>query len=147
MKRPKGLTLTAILMVLCGIVYLGIVLRPWRSPAFIVIVIVGTCIGFFTIWAYWKGRYWAWNCVLCYSGLCIWAALRSWNALFLHHSLTTTPTHSLPIAPTRMWLAARAILGVALLYYLNTRSVRDFFRPESQQAPSNSPSISPPSSA
>jgi hypothetical protein len=143
MSRPKGLTLTAILMVLCGIATLGIVLRPWRSPAFIVIVIVGSCIASFIIWAYWKGRNWARNCVLSFSVLSV-LALRSWNTLFLHHSLFTTPSHSLPIAPTRMLMAARSILGVALLYYLNTRPVRDFFHLESKQAPSNSPAISPP---
>ena len=123
MDRPKGLTLTAILMGVCNASLLAAI-RPGRPPytlrmwvGFTVLV----CIGYFAIWSYWKGRNWARIGILLFSGASIFNLLM-WNRVSLSHSLLTTPTHTM--------MAARAVLGAALLYYLNTRPVVEFFYSE-----------------
>jgi hypothetical protein len=123
MNRPKGLTLTAILMALCSVMILSTI-RPGRPPytlrmwgVFTVVI----CIECFGIWSYWKGRGWARIGALLYSGASIFN-LFLWNTISLSPAAPTTPSHII--------MATRAVLGAALLFYLNTRPVLDFFYPE-----------------
>jgi hypothetical protein len=120
MNRPKGMALTAILMALCdamlwATIKLG---RPPYSLRMFVIDTVVICIGFFFVWFYWKGKNWARIAVLLASVLNIYN-LRQWNRVSMSPALLTTPAH--------ITLAANAVLGVALLYWLNTGPVRAFF--------------------
>jgi hypothetical protein len=77
------------------------------------------CIGYFFIWFYWNGRNWARIAVLLVSFASI-PGLLNWNRVALSPALLTTPAHIL--------LAARAVLGAALLYWLNTGPVVEFFK-------------------
>jgi len=123
MNRPKGLTLTVILMVVCNAM-LWTTIRPGRPPytsrmwvAFTVLIGVG----YFAIWSYWKGRGWARIGILLVSGISIYN-LASWHKFSAAATVLATPAH--------VMMATRAILGAALLYYLNTRPVLEFFYPE-----------------
>src|SRR5579872_721182 len=124
MNRPKGLTLTAILMALCNAMLWTInryteFPRPLRLFAFLTVVI---CIGYTFIWFYWKGKDWARIAVLIVSGLNIFN-LRAWNTFSRidgHHGFLAAPAH--------IMLVAKAVLSVALLYWLNTRPVVEFFK-------------------
>jgi hypothetical protein len=125
MNRPRGITLTALLMALCNAmpwvtIDYG---RPHVLQRFVIFTAV-ICTGYFVIWFYWKGRNWARIGVLLFSFGAI-INLFVWNKL--GPLLLPTPTHIL--------LAARAILGVALVCYLNTRPVLEFFYPENRQTP------------
>ena len=106
MSRPKGLTLTAVLMVFCGVMALATITpgRP-HSGRLLGILTLWLCIALFIIWVYWNGRSWARSAVLAFSGACI-LNLYAWNRVPLIHSVLTTPTQTL--------MAARAILGAAL---------------------------------
>jgi drug/metabolite transporter (DMT)-like permease len=122
MNRPKGLALTAILMALCNAMIWATIdyTRPQRKGFVILAVIFGCIIGFFFIWSYWKGRNWARIGILLCSGGSI-GNLFMWRAVSLYPVFLATPTRTL--------LAVRAVLGAALLYYLNTRPVVEFFYP------------------
>jgi hypothetical protein len=77
------------------------------------------CIGYVVIWSYWKGRNCARIGVLLSSGTSIFNPVR-WNK--------ASPV--LLTAPTHVVMVGDAILGVFLLYYLNTRPIVEFFYPE-----------------
>lgn len=128
MNRPKGLALTAILMAFCNAM-LWATIKPGRPPyslRMLGMFTVFICIGCVVIWFYWKGRNWARIAVLLFSGFSLFNLL-NWNRVSLSPALLTTPTH--------IMMAARAVLGVALLYWLNTRPVLEFFYPENRQSP------------
>jgi hypothetical protein len=123
MKSPKGLLLTAWIMV--GLVVAGWLrmyywphhaqlahphayLRVFTTATLLVLNIVE----FVCIFYYVKGRNWARIAVLVASVLSILDLLR------LNHEDT----------PGRIIIAAWGLLGVFFLYWLNTRSVREFFK-------------------
>lgn len=120
MNRPKGLTLTAVLMAVCH--GMGWATIDYTKPQ--ILKTLGSftlliCIGYVVIWFYWNGRNWARIGILLYSCTRI-SDLFTWNRispLFLN-----TPTH--------IRIAASAILGGFLFYWLNTRPVVEFFYPE-----------------
>lgn len=123
MNRPKGLTLTAILLALSGA--WGLAALDYSTPHSLKrlgIFCGALCIGYVVVWFYWKGRNWARIGVLLSSGAKIFNLLR-WNK--------TSPV--LLAAPTHVVLAADAALGALLLYYLNTRLVLDYFYPEKEK--------------
>jgi hypothetical protein len=68
-------------------------------------------IGYLVLWFYWKGRNWARLLVLLTSLLALYN-LRYW---------------SLRGIAGRIMLGAEAALAIFLLYWLNTRRVREFF--------------------
>jgi hypothetical protein len=124
MKRPKGLTLTAVLMVICSTMLLAAIdytkaPHVLRQVTFLSIAI---CIGYVFVWFYWKGKDWARIAVLICSVGSIYN-LRLWNRVSLSPALLTTPS--------RIYLVAQACLGVALLWWLNTHHVREFFKQDS----------------
>jgi hypothetical protein len=121
MNRPKGLALTAILMALCN-AFIWATIKPGRPPytqRMWLFFTFSICIGYLFIWFYWKGRNWARIAVLLVSFTSI-VNLFSWNTVALSPALQTTPA--------RIVLATRAVLGAALLYWLNTGPVVDFFK-------------------
>src|SRR5215471_6532646 len=125
MNRPRGLNLSALSMAFCNVMLL-LVFRPATRPHHLRVlafwtVVIG--IGFVFIWFYWQGKNWARIAVLIYSALCIWN-LSAWSRLTSNPYLRT--------APTQVLLASRALLGVVLLFWLNTRAVREFFQSKSQ---------------
>ena|ERR1035437_770705 len=135
MNRPKGLTLTAVLMALC-LAMLWATIDYARDPRILHRLLLTTVIisiGVFVVWFYWRGRNWARICVLLWSVGGI-LSLLAWNRIFLGSSRTFSTFSN---TPTHIFVAARAILGAALLYYLNTRPVLDFFQPHNRQARSD----------
>jgi hypothetical protein len=69
-------------------------------------------VNYFVIWFYWKGRNSARILVLLTSLLCLYN-LRHWN----HGGIAA-----------RIMVGAEAVLAIFLLYWLNTPTVRAFFR-------------------
>jgi TonB family protein len=125
MNRPKGLNVSALAMALCNVM-LWTVLNPATRPHYLRVlaswtVVIG--IGFVVIWFYWQGKNWARIAVLIYSALCIWN-LSGWSRFSSSPGFLTTPI--------QISLVSRALLGVVLLFWLNTRPVREFFLSKSQ---------------
>jgi hypothetical protein len=120
MNRPNGLTVSAILLALSGT--WGLATLDYSKPHVLKRFFIFTtfiCIGYVVIWFYWKGRNWARISVLLSSGASIFNLVR-WNKV--SPVLLTAPTH--------VAMGGGAILGVFLLYYLNTRPIVEFFYPE-----------------
>jgi len=69
-------------------------------------------IGYFFIWYYWKGRNWARIAVLVTSLLALYN-LRFW---FRGHAMN------------QVMIASESVLGIFLLYWLNTVAVRMYFK-------------------
>lgn len=125
MNRPKGLALSVVLMGLCNVM-LWAAFNPATQPRYLrlfILLTVVICIGFAIIWFYWQGKNWARIIVLIFSALSV-LNLRIWNTVSLSSSFLVTPAHVL--------LASRALLGVVLLFWLNTRPVREFFQSKSR---------------
>ena len=116
--------MTAILTALCDAMGWATIdySRPHSLKRFVIFTIF-ICIGYFVIWFYWQGRNWARIGVLLTSGASIFNLLK-WNR--------TSPV--LLTVPAHIMLATEAVLGAALLYYLNTRPVLEFFYPENKEA-------------
>jgi hypothetical protein len=111
-ERPKGLRETSVFMSITNA--MGWLIVDWSRPKALVTFIVFTVfivIGYLVIWFYWKGRNWARILVLLASLLCLYN-LRHWN----HSGLLE-----------RLMVGAEAMLAIFLLYWLNTRKVREFF--------------------
>jgi hypothetical protein len=111
-ERPKGLTETSALMSITNA--MGWLIVDWSKPKALVTFITFTTlivIGYLVIWFYWRGRNWARILVLLTSLLCLYN-LRRWS----HSGLLE-----------RFMVGAEAILAIFLLYWLNTRKVREFF--------------------
>ncbi|MFZ0882715.1 MAG: hypothetical protein WAN14_04910, partial [Candidatus Acidiferrales bacterium] len=107
-KRPNGLTETAILM--CITNAMGWAIIDWSKPNAHVVFVIFTiiiAIDYVAIWFYWQGRNWARILVLLTSLLCLYN-LRHWN----HGGIAE-----------RIMIGAEAILAIFLLYWRNTRTV------------------------
>jgi hypothetical protein len=116
-ERPKGLTATAIFMSITNA--MGWAVIDWSKPhahAIFVIFTVIIAINYVVIWFYWKGRNWARILVLLTSLLCLYN-LRHWN----HSGIAG-----------RVMIGAEAILAIFLLYWLNTLTLRAFYRGQSE---------------
>ena len=111
--RPAGLREVTLLMCLFNLAGL-VVIRPreMNASAFYVICGAFVLISFVVLWHFWNGRNWARWLVLATSVLCL-------VNLSVFGSVT---------AAERFLLVIEAALGVWLLFWLNTRSVRAFFR-------------------
>jgi len=112
-QRPKGLTETAVLMSLTNA--LGWLIVDWSNPhaattfwLFTIFILAG----YFVIWFYWRGRNWARILVLLTSLLCLYN-LR----YFLRGG-----------SIERVMIGSEAVLAVFLLFWLNSRNVKSFFR-------------------
>ncbi len=113
MTRPKGLTLTAVLMCICNA--MGWFIIEWDKPharAQFAVFTILILTGYVFLWFYWKGRNWARIAVLLTSVLTIY------NLRYWHQS----------DASSRLMIASEAVLGMFLLYWLNTAAVREYFK-------------------
>ena len=111
--RPKGITETAVLMSLTNA--LGWLFVDWSKPhaaTTFTLFTVFILIGYLVIWFYWKGRNWARILVLLTSLLCLY------NLHYLHRAGMVE----------RITIAAEAVLGLFLLFWLNSHSVKTFYR-------------------
>jgi glucose-6-phosphate-specific signal transduction histidine kinase len=115
--RPPGINVTTILMAACN--FMGWVIIDYSAPharltllIFSVIILVG----YVVLWAYWSGRNWARILVLISSVVAI-SNLRFWNS----------PSTALLETPDRVMLAFEFVLGVFLLFWLNTTGIHAFF--------------------
>ena len=121
MNRPKGLGVTAVLMALCNAMLwtaFNYANRP-HPLEFLAFTSGMICIGFVFVWFYWMGKDWARITVLIFSGSIFYNLPRMWN-MVSRPNFHATPSHII--------LVARALLSVALLYWLNTRPVVEFFK-------------------
>jgi len=112
LKRPKGLTETAILMSLTNA--LGWLIVDWSKPharATFALFTVFILVGYFVIWFYWQGHNWARILVLLTSLLCIYN-LRSFSRVGTIE---------------RVMIGTEAVVAVFLLFWLNNQSVKSFF--------------------
>ena len=101
---------------------MGWAIIDWSIPRANVIFVMFTvtiAIGYLVIWFYWKGRNWARILVILTSLLSLYN-LRHWN----HSGIVE-----------RVMIGAKAILGIFLLYWLNTPNVRAFFVAATRQSP------------
>jgi len=118
MDRRRGITVTAILMSVTNA--LGWTLIDWNATHAVVRFFSFTAIifvGYLMIWFYWKGENWARILVIWCSALAV-LNLSDWNNI--HAGKIVIARH--------LMLASEAGLGVFLLYWLNTTTVRAFFR-------------------
>jgi hypothetical protein len=123
MVRPKGLALTAWLMLCLSLLGLGSwIWSRYHSPVhththlgFVVLGIIvfamKSC-GFICIWYYYQGRNWARIVILVVSVLALF------NLRLLNHGTIVI----------RGVVVSEAVLGIFFLYWLNTSEVRSFFR-------------------
>ena len=114
-ERPRWLTATAVCMSITNAMGWAIIDRSRRDAKLVVAVFTVTIlIGYVVIWFYWRGKNWARILVLLTSLLCFYN-LHSWTRDAL---------------PARIMISAEALLAVFLVYWLNTRAAREFFRSE-----------------
>lgn len=117
MQRPKGITVTTILMSVLNMV--GVFAVDWHKSKIPVlgmtVCLIATVVGFWVLRFYWLGRNWA-------RWLVLLASVESlWCLRFVEH-----PTRSAN-ALTEPVIVSEAILSLYLLYYLNTAPVRAWF--------------------
>ena len=97
----------------------------WSKPhaaAIFVLFTIFILVGYIVIWFYWKGRNWARILVLLTSLLCLC------NLLFFPRAGSAE----------RVMIGAEALLAVFLLFWLNSRNVKSYFRATKMAAPANS---------
>jgi len=112
-NRPKGLSATALLMSVTNA--MGWFIVDWNRPhagftfgVFTILILIG----YFFIWYYWQGRNWARIAVLLTSLLALYN-LRYWS-------------HGPGIK--QVMVVSEGTLGIFLLYWLNTKTVRTYFK-------------------
>ena len=118
--RPKGLTETAVVMAVTNA--MGWLIVDWSKPhaaTTFVLFTIFILVGYLVIWFYWKGRNWARILVLLTSLLCLY------NLRFIFRAGFTE----------RIMVGVEAVLAVFLLFWLNSGSVKSFFR--ASKAPAN----------
>lgn len=111
-ERPKGLAGTSVAMSITNA--MGWAIIDWTKPNAWITFIVFTifiAIGYIVIWFYWKGKNWArilvlLGCVLSLSNLFYWSR----TGLI-----------------ERAMIVLEVLLGIFLLYWLNTQKVKAFF--------------------
>jgi hypothetical protein len=117
--KPRWLTETSLLMSITNA--MGWAIIDWSKPTAHATFIVFTfmiAIGYMVIWFYWRGRNWARILVLLNSFVCLYN-LRYWSH---------------PGVARHIMIAAEAALAIFLLCWLNTRTVKEYFRDGSVHA-------------
>jgi hypothetical protein len=113
MDRPKGISVTALLMSVCNA--MGWFIVDWAKPhaglTFSIFTLL-IAVGYVFVWFYWKGRNWARIAVL------LTSVLGVYNLRYFS-----------PGNPVRtVMVVSEALLSIFLLWWLNTRPVRAYFR-------------------
>jgi hypothetical protein len=83
------------------------------TPGLVAAQVILISVGYLGLWFYWKGRNWSRWLVMIWSVVAIWTLQdwHRWSGLAVHGMITVD-----------------AILGCFLLYWLNTKAVRQYFR-------------------
>ena len=117
--KPRGLVATTIAMAVLNLG--GFVGIPWDHRGVVAMVATVVLVGYAVLWYYWRGRNWARILVIVTSILAIgnlmviivlFAVDRLYSSSVLYHSV----------------IVANAALGAFLLYWLNRKDVRVWFR-------------------
>jgi len=119
--RPKAVTISTWLMAILNILGYAILWEPdahkTRFAVFFFITVYTLTIvaGYIVLWFFWRGKNWArilvlLNCFLCF-----------YNVHDVHFFLRVNPVE-------KVMLLGEAVLAVFLLYYLNTRRARAYFK-------------------
>ena len=112
MERPKGISITALLMSVCNT--MGWFIVDWTKPHAGFIFTIFTILivaGYVFVWFYWKGRNWARIAVL------LTSILGVFNLRYFSRGNSTS----------KVMVVSEALLGIFLLWWLNTQSVRAYF--------------------
>ena len=127
--KPRGLGATTIAMAVLNLG--GFVGIPWDHRGVVAMVATVVLVGYAVLWYYWRGRNWARILVIVTSILAIgnlmviivlFAVDRLYSSSVLYHSV----------------IVANAALGAFLLYWLNRKDVRVWFRTKSPDTALNS---------
>lgn len=116
--RPRGLRATAIAMAFLN---LGGFVGIQRTPGILAMVASFVLFGYLVIWYYWQGQNWARLLVLFISGLTVVNFLGISVLFVLDRLFSSSLLYHLVIV-------ANAALGAFLLYWLNKKDVRAWFR-------------------
>jgi hypothetical protein len=117
MTRPRGLTATALFAALYNAVWY--IRFHWSGSGYntvapIVVSTLGLAFAYFCLWYYLDGSNWARILLICSSVFAIQDVL-PWSE---------------PNVMPRALLAIHALFGAFLIWWLNTKRVRTFFRPD-----------------
>jgi hypothetical protein len=113
--RPKSISLTAIfmgLLITTGLVLIVAHTRLHIRATFLVLLLTIFGVSYRVIWSYWRGRNWARIAVL------------AWSIVSVLNLITLAGHHP---AKYPLLVAIWAVLGMFLIYWLNTRPIREFF--------------------
>jgi hypothetical protein len=119
--RPKAVTYSTCLMAVLNILGYAILLEPeaHKTPFaiffFITVFTLTIGVGYVVLWFFWKGRNWArilvlLNCFVCF-----------YNVHDIHFYLRVNPIE-------KVMLTGEAVLALFLLYWLNTREAKTYFK-------------------
>jgi hypothetical protein len=121
--KPRGLCTTTVAMAVLNLG--GFVGIPWDRPGVVAMVATIVLVGYSVLWYYWRGRNWARILVIVTSSLAIgnllvtivlFAVDRMDRSSVLYHCV----------------ILANAALGAFLVYWLNRKDVRLWFRRSEQ---------------
>jgi len=119
--RPKAVTFSTWLMAVLNILGYAILLEPEAHKTrfaiffFITVFTLTIGVGYVVLWFFWKGKNWArvlvlLNCFVCF-----------YNVHDIHFFLRVNPIE-------KVMLTGEAVLAVFLLYWLNTREAKTYFK-------------------
>jgi hypothetical protein len=120
MVRPKVVTISTWLMAVLNILGYALLWEPHKTRSAVLFLFVAFTFiisaGYVVLWFFWKGKNWArllvlLNCFVCFYPL-----------HDVHRYLHVNPVE-------RGMLFGNLALALFLLWYLNTREAREFFRP------------------
>lgn len=115
MPRPNSISLTAIMMgllITTGLVMIVAHTQLQIRAAMLALTVTIFGVGYWVVWSYWNGRNWARMAVL------------AWSVLSVLDLITLAGHHP---AKNPLLVAIWGLLGMFLLYWLNTRPIRQFF--------------------
>jgi hypothetical protein len=115
MPRPNSISLTAILMgllITTGLVLIVAHTRLHVRAVFLALLVAIFGLSYFVIWSYWRGRNWARIAVL------------AWSVVSALDLITLAGHHP---AKNPLIVEIWGLLGIFLIYWLNTRPIRQFF--------------------
>jgi hypothetical protein len=119
--RPKAVTISTWLMAVLNILGYAIMWEPEAHETrltvffFIVVFTLTIAAGYVVLWFFWKGKNWArilvlLNCFVCF-----------YNVRDIHFFLRVNPVE-------KVTLVSEAVLAIFLLYWLNTREAKVYFK-------------------
>jgi hypothetical protein len=119
--RPKAVTISTWLMAIFNILGYAILWEPEAHKTrfavffFITVFTLTISAGYVVLWFFWRGKNWARILVLLHCFVCLY------NVHDIHFFLRVNPVD-------KVMLLGEALLAVFLLYWLNTRSAKAYFK-------------------